>query len=436
MNKCTRIIALLLALCLMGGALSACDLIPGSDPAEDNRSYVSVAGMSFSYSPYYTPVASRWAYAQLNERQQRLYDLLLGQVYTISAEPGDLGKYPMKPVKAPGQLSIVEMRITLRALSDDNPYLFWLSQTFSHLANLDENYTLVYAFSEFSPGAVGMMTSRIDAVIGGFYADVPSGLDAYDREKLVHDYVLECCVYDTEAAAITEATERAFRAHSVYGALADHLCVCEGYGKTMQLLLNGLGVECVTLTGMSDASDFGGEQLHLWDAVLLDGSWYHVDPTWDDQEAALRRYLYFNLSDDQLAEDHNLSRTPDEVDEAVIADGGTEDMNLFIPVCTRVDYNYYVYERPHLTAYDSGEVQEGLYQAALDMADHYSFYIDPAYLNYDTAVRKLFKNSPQYFFRYVEYANSRLYDYEIDSSNLTYYPDASRSCVTVTLKYY
>lgn len=447
MIRKVNILSLLLTLCMIGGVLCGCDLfdMPRKDDVsplvEEGATYQSVNGMNYRRSPYYTAACSRYSYDQLNERQQRLYDLLLDGIFTFSPEcKDDMDIYPMQPVRVGGQLSVAQLRVTLRALTNDNPYLFWLSRTFSHLTNLDENYTEIVAYSEFSPAVLTEMLQGMDEELGTFFASVPDGLSAYQREKLAHDYLIDSCTYDTEGASRTVIDEENIRSHSVYGALVDHRCVCEGYGMTMQLLLNELGVDCVTLTGTSyDASANQSRDdavLHLWNAVKLDGEWYHVDPTWDDQGSLTQRYSYFNLNDDILFRDHTLSPTADQVDEQEIADKGTENLNLFVPICPRTDYNYYVYECPHLTGYDSAAFCDALLKAAQSREPFFTFYVDPSQMDFDDVIRRLFKEKPQYFFRYIDDVNSQLYDYEIDSTNLTYYMNKERGSVSVVLQYY
>lgn len=435
-----RIAAVLLSLCLLCGVLSSCgsfelirDRLSYGDPDDDV--YERAATLTVGGSAYYTPVEPRYAYSLLSGRQQQLYDALLEQAVMISAEKNDLDKYPMKAVQIPGELNTASIRVVLRAMTNDHPELFWLSQTFAHRFFADENVTKVAAYSEFSPQEVSRMAGEIGEVCEAFFASIPAGLDAYEREKAVHDYLLDRCEYDHEIAASGETTARSLNAHSIYGALADRRCVCEGYGTAMQLLLNALGVECVTLTGRS-RQDGHDEELHLWNAVRLDSGWYHVDPTWDDQEEPMHRYDYFNLDDQTFMADHSLSGTPDELGDAVIEANGTEDMNIFIPSCVTMSENYYVRECPHLTDYGGGEIIGALYRAALDEEESFTFYIDPAYLDYDEAIRLLFREYPQYFFSYADQVNGWLYDYEIDNSNLTYYQGKKLGKVTVALKYY
>lgn len=441
--KLLRIAAVTLTLCMMCTALSACSISFGSDGGEptEGRVYETLSGMGYDSSPDYTPVVSRYAYAQLSDRQQRLYDLLLENIYDISPEMDEgLGDYPMPSVRVPGRLTTADIRVAIRALTDDNPYIFWCSHSFSHLWDPDENYTEVLAYSALAPDKVASMAAEADEAIDAFYAGVPAGLDEYEREKYVHDFITDTVVYDEVAAGMTGTDERSIRAHSIYGALVDKSAVCEGYGTAVQLLLNGLGVECVSVTGTAylsaDGQDKDDEILHLWNAVRLDGDWYYMDATWDDQEDVRQRYDYFNISYDLLAEDHTLCVTPDKLSEEEIDEGGTEDLNIFIPECTKTDYNYYVYECAHLTDWDGGEVKEALYQAALNMEDCFCFYIDPAFIDYDDGIYGLFKGTPQHFFDYIADVNYRLADHEIDNSNMTFYKDSKRRSVFVDLSYY
>lgn len=449
MKRWLRLIACVLAAALLCAMLGACDLskyihllapTEKGIPEDNALDYINIGEPSYTPCAAYQPVQSRYAYQALSEGQQALYDGLLANVYQVYPEKDDRYSYRMPQAIIDGyQFDAVDIRVTVRALADDNPYLFWMSTTYSMLNDPDLNYTAVQLYSEFEPNALIGMKQELDAVIDSFYDTVSEGLSEYEREKLVHDYIIDLCEYDDADGARTELTEENIRSHSVYGALVDRVCVCEGYGTATQLLLNGLGMECVTLTGM--AYDSTGNQseedasLHLWNAVKLDGSWYHVDPTWDDQDQTIQRYSYFNLDDQTVLRDHTLSKTPDQLDKKVIEEKGAEDLNLYIPVCGETQYNYYIYECPHLSDYSGADVTDALYTAALSGAETFSFYIEPS-MDYRDAVEALFTETPQYFFGYVDQVNSDLYEYEIDNSNITYYTDEARRCVTVVLNYY
>ena len=74
--------------------------------------------------------------------------------------------------------------------------------------------------------------------------------------------------------------------HSVAGVLAGNGAVCEGYAKTLQLLLNLSGIPSVYVIG-----DTGGTR-HAWNiARMEDGQWYLLDATWDDSAGNMGYFL-------------------------------------------------------------------------------------------------------------------------------------------------
>ena len=62
-----------------------------------------------------------------------------------------------------------------------------------------------------------------------------------------------------------------------------------------QLLMDLAGVECITVVGASS----GSTSDHAWNMVRLEGEWYCVDPTWDDQVTYIS-YDYFLVSDGHM----------------------------------------------------------------------------------------------------------------------------------------
>jgi hypothetical protein len=447
--------ALALLLCLvMGLSLNSCSLaeqlratfaplskekgISGASDLTYTDTSADNAAADTSAAPDYTPLSSRYAYACLGEGQRALYDGLLNVVDRIS-EKSDGGDYLTEQVILDGVvLSDAAIAVAVSALCDDNPSIFWTAQAYTWVTDEDAGYTAVQLCSAYSPDEVIAMRRELDTVLSSFYASVPNGLSKYDREKLVHDYLIDSCAYDEARSADTSLTPENLKAHSVYGALVEKRCVCEGYGTAMQLLLNGLGVECVTLTGKAynsaDGESDAQKILHLWNAVKLDdGCWYHVDPTWDDQENTVQQYNYFNLCDELILADHTLSPTPDELGEAVIDENGTDDMNLFIPSCDATTYYYYSYELPHLTSYDAAALDDSLYAAATRRDAYYVFYVEPT-LGYDAALSALF-DEEQTFFDLIMRVNARLDSFEIDDTNVMYYKNEPRRSIAVQLNF-
>ena len=85
-----------------------------------------------------------------------------------------------------------------------------------------------------------------------------------------------------------------YKSDLAYGPLLQGYGICGGYSDAMALFLEKLGI-----TNFKVSSD-----THVWNAVLLDGKWYHLDLTWDDPVTSNKKDIlqheYFVLTTDEL----------------------------------------------------------------------------------------------------------------------------------------
>ncbi len=101
----------------------------------------------------------------------------------------------------------------------------------------------------------------------------------------VHDHMILQNIYD-------DSLEK----NTGYDLLVNGTTVCAGYAELYTQILNSVGIPCITVT-----SD---EMEHAWNLVRLDGSWYHVDVTWDDPSKDIYgrvRHTYFLLTDAEIS---------------------------------------------------------------------------------------------------------------------------------------
>ena len=403
------------------------------DILADTGTYLEVVPDELTYSEGYEPVASAYSYEALpSEGERLLYTELLGCYYDISPELSqEAGMYPMPQVALKGYtLSEAEVRTSMKAVYDDHPEIFWASGTVGYYA--DDDTTIVQVYSKYSPEEVDTRVNAVRAVANAFYASVPDGLSDFDRELMAHDFIIDLTDYaddvDTEHAENNDPD-----IYTAYGALVNGTAVCEGYARAFQMLLNGLGLDCVGVSGYAE------DELHIWNVVRLDGNWYGTDITWDDHEELYYRYGYFNLPSDRMNESHDpaplFSELGDDEINGLTGSYNFDVMNLFIPDYTRSDMGYYRLRSAHLYDYDGAEVKSALLGAAERHDSSFVFYIDDA-MDYDAAVAALFSEHPQYFFSYIETVNRYLYDDSIDGSNLGYIPLPKNRIVAVQLKYY
>ena len=121
-----------------------------------------------------------------------------------------------------------------------------------------------------------------------------------------------------------------------YGALVQHYAICRGYARGYQVLAQAAGLDSVYT--------FSVPLLHAWVLSELDGSYYCVDPTWDDDHKERigfvnHRHFFFTTATEQQFTHYG-------EDTALIAEGGLYELAPWRSAVTRVifygDWCYYI----------------------------------------------------------------------------------------------
>ena len=126
--------------------------------------------------------------------------------------------------------------------------------------------------------------------------------DVTDKIKVFHDYLASTNKYDKDK----ESGNSKYHSDTAIGTLFEGYSVCSGYSDTMAIFLNKLGLDNVKV--ITDK--------HAWNAVKLNGKWYHIDLTWDDPIVSngsdIISHDYFLLTTHELlvkeAIEHNYDR--------------------------------------------------------------------------------------------------------------------------------
>ncbi len=128
-----------------------------------------------------------------------------------------------------------------------------------------------------------------DAAVNRIVAYASTATTQVGKMLLVNDYL--CMHYEYDESLTIYSAEEFFR---------EGKGVCQAYTMAYKVVLNELGIA----NTIANSSSMG----HMWNMVQLDGSWYHVDVTWNDplEDRPLRaRHRCFLLSDAAIAaEDH------------------------------------------------------------------------------------------------------------------------------------
>ena len=108
-----------------------------------------------------------------------------------------------------------------------------------------------------------------------------------DMEKVyaINDYICEQTMYHEEAAQSIDETGKMnpmyFDANLATGVFTNGQAVCEGYASAFMLLARDAALESIMVSGYrKDELDVR----HAWNRVNIEGNWYVVDVTFNDQE--------------------------------------------------------------------------------------------------------------------------------------------------------
>ncbi len=122
--------------------------------------------------------------------------------------------------------------------------------------------------------------------------------------KKIHDYMVKNVVYDH--AAVGHAEEY-FEAYTIAGVFYKKRAVCEGVSKAFKFLCDRLKVDGAVIIGDSLLNSDSGNSGHAWNAVRIDGEYFHMDITWDmcmSGQCRVNRYDYFLIPDGWINTDH------------------------------------------------------------------------------------------------------------------------------------
>lgn len=139
----------------------------------------------------------------------------------------------------------------------------------------------------------------LDELISGIVEqNIRKDMSPYEKIKAIHDYLVVNTVY-------TDSEDKDYLATAL-SVIKDGKGQCQGYSEAFAAIMLICGVETRIVSGKAFDSQMRFVP-HAWNQVKIDGTWYHVDVTWDDPipdtgGAVLQSYLC--RSDDFFSKDH------------------------------------------------------------------------------------------------------------------------------------
>lgn len=282
-----------------------------------------------SFNDYIIPVSGdgtgyyRYCYEELNEEEKKLYSIILSEIYT----------QPEK-IEVP-ELTEGDLKKVYRALSYDNPDLFNIGlkckmYTSGYKSFFEIDYVIDYDTYKKYIGEVEAIANVIVAEANKLTSD-------YEKEKYVHDYIINHCTYTTPVEGSN--------ANNIYGCLVEGKAGCEGYSRAFQYILNKLNIDNRVITG--EAAQDGVNYIpHMWSYVTISGKNYFVDVTWDDPSSsqAVLLHNYFNVNTEEILKRHR-------------------NLQQVVPLSVDTEHNYFIMEGSYIKVGSGEAFETGVYNA-------------------------------------------------------------------------
>lgn len=265
----------------------------------------------------------RHLYEQLDDTAKKIYDKLYEnrenmKTGTYRIDFGNAFQNLLSQADGESELK-KEYQSAIETLIYENPEIFYLDATSMYI-NIEKVIKItstkynVYIDNGSKPNylAEGFNSkedieayqAKIERVRDYIVKNIKDKND-YEKIKLTHNYLRDTINY--------ESTISKNNIYDIYGALVLRECVCEGYAKAFQYIMNEVGIDNVIVIG-TGTNSMGKTENHAWNYVKLNEKWYAVDVTWDDPVLIgdgiipeKSKYKYFLKGSKTMNENHFIS---------------------------------------------------------------------------------------------------------------------------------
>ena len=174
--------------------------------------------------------------------------------------------------------------------------------SFRHLETSYDDYGKVTLKIEhiYSNNDIKLINAKVEEIEKEIWN---SSMSNEDKIKEAHNYIINNSKYDKDRS---DNNIVKYKSDTAYGSLLEGYSLCGGYTDAMELFLEDMGVKSYKISSEN----------HVWNALYLNNTWYHLDLTWDDpittDGSDILEYNFFLITTSELeeleAEQHNYDK--------------------------------------------------------------------------------------------------------------------------------
>lgn len=268
-----------------------------------------------------------YAFSVMDSSLQQLYV----EIYTI------LSKQATDIIVT--SVSVTDIDYAFQCVMNDHPEIFYVKGYTYTKYSVDGEIRRIAFSGTYTMDAekIVLMQTAIENYVNNCINGMEDTQDDYHKVKYVYEYLVNHTEYNLEAKE-----NQNICSVCVYGE-----SVCQGYAKTMQHILNRIGIPATLVIGMVDTGEG-----HAWNLVNIDGAYYYVDPTWGDA------YYQLDENSEQIESDiPNINYDYLCVTTEQLCTTHVIDNIVPMPQCISMKDNYYVREGAYFETYQRDKVQ-------------------------------------------------------------------------------
>ena len=152
----------------------------------------------------------------------------------------------------------------IRTIMRENPDIFWFSHQWKYTEN-DQTIRFHYTIDKEKYLKAKKLIE--DVVQNDFRINEIFRLSVPEQAMYVYKWIALYCKYNIYSAYN----------QTIYSVFVCRNSVCTGYAKAAQYLFKVLGIESKLVFGTMHNAEKGSR--HCWLVVKINGTWYHIDPT-------------------------------------------------------------------------------------------------------------------------------------------------------------